>query len=418
MRAALLCLVFVVGCKERNPHYCPGTDQNLCEPDAAQTLCEDSMDCTSASPVCKMPDGVCVQCTTAEPGACGGATPVCNNATNSCGPCKEHMECASTSGVCMPDGSCAPVNDVAYVAPGNSGDCSKNTPCGTLTAAVATPKPVIKLAAGVIMTDPNTVTIERAVTIVGESEQGTNVSEVRRNGSLLLVRTNADVKLYRLKLAAGSGGNVIDLQPNSGSPKLSLERVTIGGTDGYGIFATGGTLSITRSTILQNLDGALNLTNTPFKITNNIIRTNGATDAPGAPIQIAGSTTSDVFEFNTLGGNSAQSSVATAMYCTGPMTVRNNIIWDNIAGGTLKHVDGNCVYANNIIGPLGVPPANNVMNRDMNPMFTSATDLHVLTGSPARNLASGGAPNMVDFDGEPRPNPAGMPADLGADEIP
>ena len=423
MRAALLCLVFVVGCKERNPHYCPGTDNNLCEPDAQQTLCETSMQCPTASPVCKMPDGVCVQCTTAEDDACAGSTPVCNVASNTCIGCKEHSECAATSGVCMPDGSCAATSDVAYVAPGTSGDCSKTSPCGSLVAAVMTPKPIIKIAAGMITGDTNQIPIERTVTIIGEGEQGTNVSEVRRStGSTLLVRNNADVKMYRLKIAAGTGGNAIDLQPNGGSPKLLLERVVVGSSDGYGLFSTGGSLTITRSTFFENRDGALSLTNTSFKIVNNMIRNNGLTDAPGSAVEISGSTATDVFEFNTVAGNLTSDGLATAMDCSGMVVVRNNIIYANteLSPATIKHADGNCSYTNNIIGEAGTAPVNYTNNMDINPMFvsTSPANFHVMPASPARNLASGGAPNALDFDGEPRPNPAGMPADVGADEIP
>lgn len=424
MRASLISLLLVVGCKERNPHYCEGEPMNLCpETDSGPTKCMDNDDCAGVdnAHVCKMPDGVCVQCTPDDKTACTGTAPLCNATTNRCEACKEHADCMSTSGVCMPDGSCAAADDVAYVAPGASGNCGRQTPCGTLTAAVMTSKPVIKLAAGMFTMDANTVSISRAVSIVGEGQDAPTISELRRAASgaqIIASGASANVMLYRMRVAGGIGANALEL---TNGATLKLDRVTVTGADQFGIQSSGGNLTVTRSTISNNDDGALNLnSSTRFTILHNFIRQNGRTDGPGSAIEIAGSMGTDLFEFNTVAGNSTSDSLVTAIDCSGAGLVRNNIIYANTDGvGNAEHVTGNCMITSNILGPGGTPRAGNT---DVDPLFgNQQPHIYKLQAtSPARGMAATMPPAAYafDFDGEPRPNPAGQPADLGADEIP
>jgi hypothetical protein len=423
MRGVLLCLVLVVGCKERNPHFCAMEPDRLCQPDGGDTVdCEDSSDCATVDDkhVCATPPGVCVQCTEAEASACTGTAPICDPMSNTCVRCEEHADCDSD--VCMPDGSCAASANVAYVAPNASGNCDLGTPCGTLDAALGTNREVVKLAAGMFTMHPNTITIEGdTVTIVGEDD----ASVIRRaSGTQFLIQgVNTNVTLYRLTVGGSVGANTIELQPNSGTPKLTLERVTIGGMgQRIAINGNGGELTMTRSKIVDHDFAAIVLSNTRYRITNNFFVENGATTSSYSAIQITGGTATDVFEFNTIAANLTMDGLATAMDCTGPATVRNNIIFFNaeLTPATIKHVDGTCTYDGNIIGEGGTPSQNYMNNLDMDPLFVDKnTGNYMLSaGSPAKSKAVSGAQVLVDFQGEPRPNPMGTPADLGADEVP
>jgi len=117
---AIMPLIFILvstGCKS-NPNYCPDNPDDNCTEDAG-TSCKDNTQCVSSRGVCDTRSMTCVQCTAAEPAACGGASPVCG-ADDSCHGCSSHAECPD-SNVCLPDGSCAATGDVAYVVPDQAG---------------------------------------------------------------------------------------------------------------------------------------------------------------------------------------------------------------------------------------------------------------------------------------------------------
>ena len=429
MRVALLSLVIAVaGCKVSNPHYCPDQPNNLCTPDGMmQTKCESPDECTNQDePVCKLPAGVCVQCTADEAGACMGTTPICNDGTNQCEACDAHTDCPS--GVCMADGSCANENDVAYVEAGKTNtSCVRTAACGTLDAALAVNRPVVKLAAGTF-SDADTLTIEsRSVTIVGEDD----ASEIRNSAgsTVFLIRgsspTATHVMFYRVKIAGSASANTLDLQLNNGGmPEVLIERVTIGPGGGrVGILANGANLTMTRSTVLDHNEGAINiLSGTRFKILHNIFRQNGGSISPNPTIEISGGGNNDVFEFNTIAGNTVMDGLPAGLDCAGSMLVRNNIIWLNNdgAGAPVTHVTGTCLYKTNIIGP-GQVVADNM---DVDPQFVDQnTGNYMLKStSPAKNSAAPDTPTTalyaIDFEGQPRPNPSGQRADLGADEVP
>jgi len=121
--------------------------------------------------------------------------------------------------------------------------------------------------------------------------------------------------------------------------------------------------------------------------------------------------------------NQASNGAPTAIQCSATLfTIANNIVYDNghAAGANPKiHKQGNCVVKSNIIGP-GSPIANNM---DIDPQLVDEPDdLQLKASSPARGAADPLVPlaglTATDFWGDPRPNPAGQQADLGADEAP
>jgi hypothetical protein len=110
-----------------NPQWCPDEprDMNcLNPPPDAPPGCASSSEC--APLVCDVTGArTCVRCTAAEHDACTGTTPVCG-ANHACRGCSAHSECDSR--VCLPNGSCAVPDQVAYVEPlaggTDSGGCN------------------------------------------------------------------------------------------------------------------------------------------------------------------------------------------------------------------------------------------------------------------------------------------------------
>jgi hypothetical protein len=98
-----------------------------------------------------------------------------------------------------------------------------------------------------------------------------------------------------------------------------------------------------------------------------------------------------------------------------PLTFSNNIIYDNIVGGTGVQAGGtNCSWTYSDIGPTAAAGSGNI---NALPMFLdpAQNNFHLKTGSPARDVADPGATLAVDFDDDARPQ--GPARDLGADEI-
>src|SRR5512140_3736520 len=110
-------LLFVGCARTSNPYYCAGANpDNNCLEDAATgpQFCTSNAQCFAPTGICELLSNTCVQCTAAQASACGGAGPVCG-ADDRCRRCTSHAECLS-SNTCLPDGSCAIADDVAYVA--------------------------------------------------------------------------------------------------------------------------------------------------------------------------------------------------------------------------------------------------------------------------------------------------------------
>ncbi|MEX1367087.1 MAG: right-handed parallel beta-helix repeat-containing protein [Nannocystaceae bacterium] len=102
---------------------CPDATAPFCEPASGECVsCDGTTDpnaaCASldpSQPVCV--DGSCEQCTAAAPDACGGDTPVCDDATNTCVGCTEHAQCGEAA--CnFYTGACLPSDAVVHVGPG------------------------------------------------------------------------------------------------------------------------------------------------------------------------------------------------------------------------------------------------------------------------------------------------------------
>lgn len=418
---ALATLLAATGCKETEPNYCedvPVTNNCMDKIDA-DSSCSSSAQCSGATPVCDVTGTKsCVQCTTADAAACSGATPVCA-ASNTCERCTMHAQC--TSNVCLPDGSCSDGANVAYVAATGSGAaCTKAMPCNTLAAAVATNKPLVKIAAGLVKDASKTTIDGKAVTIL--ADQGAKLDRDGDGPILEITSANADVKIFDLEVTGASGVSGADgivVTPNGGAPKLTLTRVKVTANQGTGVTSSGGALTIAQSTVSTNQGGGISVTGTgtTFDITNNFIYRNGDPDNGtfgGVNLGIA-TAGSNRFEFNTVVDNRASAGptrVGGVLCDIAAFTAANNIVARNTVGGSATVANaqtlGNCTY-----------PTSKVQ-QDMAGLALASPDVtpysyKLTANSSAQDQATTSSTITVDNDGDSRPQ--GPQKDIGADEL-
>ena len=118
-----LAMIVVAGCHKDN-NFCPGAnpDNSCAEIDAkVANGCSSNATCTAPKVVCDLAGSkTCVQCVVPDDtSACTATSPVCGG-DHTCRGCTAHTDCP-LSDVCLPDGSCADSNVVAYVAPSGTG---------------------------------------------------------------------------------------------------------------------------------------------------------------------------------------------------------------------------------------------------------------------------------------------------------
>jgi parallel beta helix pectate lyase-like protein len=415
--------------KKLNPAYCKAhpedPDCRRAFPDASVVTCSSNATCTAPTGVCDVVGSMtCVECIAPDQtSACGGMTPICGP-DHVCRACGAHAECPD-SHVCLPNGSCATIDLVAYVAQDGTGTvCAQERPCGTLNDAILTDKPLVKFDTGTV-NDSNVASIDgRSLTIL--ADPGAKLT--RSNGGVILdISNNADVRIYDLEITGGTGIAAITYSvPNGGIPRLALTRVTVDKNQGLGISSTvGGVLVISQSTIAGNGGGGVRVSDSQFDITNSFIVGNGSPASVFGGIRVDAtavmSTGVHRIDFNSIANNLGPSGVDLGIACgtvLTPLMFSNNIVYGNAtsAGGRQISANVNCATSYSDIGP---DPAAGNGNINADPMFVDPAQgkFHLMTSSPAKDAADPNASLGDDFDGDPRPLPQGGRCDMGADEI-
>jgi hypothetical protein len=282
-----------------------------------QCTSTDTTGCASTMSVCAA-DNTCVQCIAPnQTAACTGTTPLCG-ADHVCHPCAKHDDCP-LSNTCLPDGSCAPTAQVAYVDPvlGNGNACSLTAPCKKVAEALATDRRYLKLS-GVI---DEAVEIKQTVTMLAApGAQLTRGSP----GVILEVADTSVVQLVDLTIANGLGGTGIGISlPAGNTATLDLLRVTVTNNAGGGISATGGTLTSSQSTISGNTGNGISATGgTTLTISQGTVSgsTGNGISATGATLAISRS---------TISGSTGSGISATG----GTLTISQSTIRGNTGGG-------------------------------------------------------------------------------------
>lgn len=391
-------------CEQWQPNYCPAaTHHNCLELDGPPgPTCVRDQDCSGATAVCDVNGSrTCVQCTSSEPAACTGTTPVCST-EQGCQGCTAHAQCASNA--CLPDGSCGDEGIVAYVDPTGTDTpitgniCSKRTPCTTVTTALATNRPYVKFRG----TTDEAVSIRggRIVTFLADPEA--KLTRTRGNGAILTVQdSGTSLSVFDLSISNapnGPSGIGCVIPTASGAPNLKLARVRV----------------------TNNPGGGISISGAQFSITNSIIATNGSATSALGGVQINNITVAGphILDFNTITANLGPATINTGVACATVLprlTFSNNIIYANIVSGGGAQVGGdmNCSTSYSDIGPGAVSGQGNI-NHD--PLFVSLPqNFHLMSTSPARDAADPAATIADDIDGDARPQ--GPRRDMGADEI-
>lgn len=411
--------------------------------------CTSDVECASASAVCDVTGGTCVQCLLPDKTAtCTGATPVCGG-DKMCHACTAHSDCLSDA--CLPGGACALESEVVYVKQGGTfpgGACSKGTPCGSLDTAIGqaatTTKPYIRIIGA--LSNVSVIIAEKQLVLLGEKDTtGSTLSGLQLGGgaepTLLTLGTNAKVELHNVNLVNADGAGV---KVDGAGASLLMSRSKVTGADEEGILisngvvtisdseisACGGTgggarkginlnsgqLTMSGSTITDNGGGGIIVANDQkFSIANSFIVSNRGTGGLQSPKPGIGSK----FEFNTVADNRDEAGNGVTdtggIFCDdSAFTFPHNIIFRNLGGnGGFVQVGGSCKYEGSYLSP------NNQADGTSLGFFkdTLPRDYHLTTNSPAtvRDVAGVTCTGTTDIDGEARPQ--GVACDLGADEL-
>jgi len=261
----------------------------------------------------------------------------------------------------------------------------------------------------------------KTVDIVGHG------ASLRVNGidASVISVTSGDLSIDGLRIF-GSGGpskpagvSCTGVSPTSRT-RLTLRDATVESNAGAGVATNQCDLVIERSAIRGNAVLGLDILRSGFDVTNTfIVKNRGAESTGGVLITQppAGATTR--FAFNTVANNdNASGGEPAGVRCEGgAVSTRfsSSIVYGNTSAA--QQVDGtNCKWSYSLLQNV---PANSDGNIDEVPGFVdpNGNNFHLAATSEAREKADPAFPMTIDFDGDPRPLPAGQKPDCGADEV-
>jgi hypothetical protein len=419
MRILLAVAFLLAGCTKTNPNYCEGAPDNNCPGDGPQ-------ECTTSQGacVCLQPAGVCVECTMDDKHNCTAAQPACGS-DNVCRECRSNDDC--DSGACLETGACASASQIIYAAPGGTmaPGCGApgETPCSISQAVneIGGTRNIIRLATGMY-------TVNGADGLDFNTRSGTLIARgatLTRSpvGPIISVRNNQTLKIVGGTVQGSNGDDGI--QCNTGG-KLQVHETTIERMDESGIESDGCELTISRATIRANLRGGINMVGVAkvVTITNNLVYRNGMNiSSPVGGMALLLAAGSKV-EFNTVIDNTADlgSTTAGGIRCDAQGSSYDapyNLVYRNQGGlGATVQVIGTCTFLRSY--QQSATPGDNSIFLE-NPNDAASPSFRLTGRSPAEvrdpeAVASFDCSNLIDFEGDPRPSPAGGKCDMGADE--
>jgi hypothetical protein len=415
---AMIAAVLATGCgRELNRVFCDKHPEDVdCRNagfvaiDAPMGECQSSMMCGGATPVCDTASQTCVQCIIdVNVNACSGT--FCGQ-DNQCHGCVFDANCTA-SGVCLPNGMCADAGVVLYARPMGTGDCSQANPC-TFTQAVAAVTPtrhIVKLTVNSGLTyregPLSFATAQEGVQILADSA----VFEPNANGDAITVTAgNVEIVGLTIRNTNGSGINC------DGNATFAMRRGAVTDNAGFGIVSQGCKVTIERTRFQRNPSGAMDLTAGTLELRNNIIDHNGTSDSLDNG-NVTMTNVSGRFVFNTVvqnlskGGGSRIGGINCTAASGLSMLISRNIISSNGGGSTFG---GDCVPVANFTGAFDMVQFNN--NNEYK--LTAATPPSTIRDDPMSLPDCTLTPEPMltyidDFEGQSRP--AGY-CDRGADE--
>jgi hypothetical protein len=371
---------------------------------------------------------------------CTTATPYCDTTSYSCRQCRIDDECAST--VCNDSsGQCVSPSEIVYAAPTGppSAPCTQAEPCSfTQAVSVASTNP----ARSIIRMTPGDYVGAIAVSagkfsIVGT---GATLSAGDANGHSILRGSDVTVRGLKFLLASGSlycGWGRVNTSALGG--RLTLDRVTLvpanqntlqtqgcvlTGTQvrvepidaNLPIFRDDSEVALDRSTFRSSLGGYVLLMGSRviLSITNSIFD-NTLIDFD--PRDQTGSTSRVVFAFNTVVRTgpvaiSRENPAATGNTGTFLSFIENNIFV--VGSGADAVLCPGCSLSNNVINRQATALAASNVIADPGLLDPAGHDFHLKADSPAVDSASASPGIGTDHDYDGHARPAGARADVGA----
>ena len=363
----------------------PGTPiciDQVCSP------CESDAQCAAkdpANPACR-DDGQCVQCTASNDDGCGGATPICDAAVNTCMGCAFHEQC--------PDSACR-------IA---TGEC-----------------------------------FDEAAVVHVDADDGDSLSGEFVDGTVIILHNFGSTTAYQVNLALDTGVAAILAAPGDapritglgGAASISVENggelylangvQVIGSTEAMfpGIAVDNASLYLDRARVVTNLGGGISLDNGAYALVRNSFVGGGAT-ADVAALQV-NDASSDIV-YSTLVGYDDGSGGGAALRCSSPDAVigRNSIFVKTFMQPEIVCSEASITYS---VTESAFPGTGNVAvsNVNLNWFSNGASDFSLTPMAPAAILTAAqwqtGDP-LVDIDGtEDRPGVDGS-ADVAGADIP
>jgi hypothetical protein len=230
-------------------------------------------------------------------------------------------------------------------------------------------------------------------------------------GSAVLSDSSADVTIRASHIGSLTSQNPTEIDCNNA--KLHVDRNVL-----ETAFATSNACegTVTRNRFESSRDRSVQWSSGLLVMENNlIIHRDGFNDSISIVLLPSGST----MRFNTVVNTTALASDGAALNCDGSAEITSNIFAYN-SGHPIKGT--NCVTRFSIFDDVSTTSAgtgNQVTGIDTIFVNRGAGDYHLAPASIARAAAEPGLIMVKeDFDGNPRPAPAGTTADSGAFEAP
>lgn len=396
------------GCKgELNAAYCAEhpEDQDcrfggLIRLDAPAPECTRNEECTDpAESICDTTAQSCVQCldeVMEQP--CEAIGQKCG-VDQQCHGCIVDSHCASTSGVCLPSMSCALESSLLFVSPTGSGSaCSKDMPCSLATAVttISASRSIIKMAPGGYTT-AIVVNQPFPVQVIGD---GATLE------SAAVTSDRGDLTVSGLTIEAS---NVSCIGPG----KLTLARVTVTGSPGWGVETSVCDVTIERSRFSSNIAGGMSLSAGTLEVRNNIVDRNGNGNVADGNVMLRNVV--GRFVFNTIALNISRSGNRVGgLTCTAggaAFEVKRNIIAGNGDANNELQL-GTCDGANTNFVASDVADVAFASTETFK-LSAMSPDSDVLNDPLADADCKRGTGYIDDYEGQPRPV---VYCDRGADE--
>lgn len=370
--------------------------------------CGSADECPPATPNCEA--GECVGCL--GPDDCTAAAPFCDGGV--CRGCVFHEECDRACDIA--EGKCFPADTLEFtVMPSPAcGPCGDGAPCCSIAQALQTaagkPDRYVRITLESSGIEDDGVVLDqtypdKVIALVGNGQNPVVAPAAGSAFSLTQVESDRRVYLWRLRFTGGMGSSGATCTGG----RLWLDRVVIDTfTTTPGLLATGCSLAVRRSTIINN-NGAISITDGALELRDAVV--SGSIGAAPELTLGAGSELDARYAtvVDPVGGHNG------LLVCAGtvPIDLENSIV---VSTPELDTAAGCLVAATrSVISPgLGVQRGDNVPAVISDFEFTKDYRLQTI-GGPAADAArwrTGYSP--TDIDGTARPTVDDSPDYAGA----